>query len=78
MHEHEHMTQRQTLIEATDQLGETSALLARYRTLLAVAGSITAPVVAHAVNDLRRTATALECVAIALANAQRVSQGASE
>ncbi|RQZ16689.1 hypothetical protein DIE15_13240 [Burkholderia sp. Bp9031] len=62
-----------TLTEAANQLGEISTLLARYRTLLAGAGSITAPVVAHAVNDLRRTATALECVA-----AQRAPQGASE
>ncbi|MGV4630362.1 hypothetical protein [Burkholderia pseudomallei] len=72
------MNTRNTLTESADQIGEASALLARYRTLLAGAGSITAPVVAHAVNDLRRTATALECVAIALANAQRAPQGASE
>ncbi|NVH69336.1 hypothetical protein G4D37_24700 [Burkholderia pseudomallei] len=72
------MNTRNTLTESADQVGEASALLARYRALLAGAGSITAPVVAHAVNDLRRTATALECVAIALANAQRAPQGASE
>lgn len=72
------MNTRNTLTESADQIGEASALLARYRTLLAGAGSITAPVVAHAVNDLRRTATALECVAIALANAQRAPHGASE
>ncbi|KWH65132.1 hypothetical protein [Burkholderia anthina] len=72
------MSTRNTLTESADQVGEASALLARYRALLAGADSITAPVVAHAVNDLRRTATALECVAIALANAQRTPQGASE
>ncbi|CAN7264587.1 hypothetical protein LJR230_001068 [Trinickia sp. LjRoot230] len=65
------MSTRTTLTEAADQVGDASALLARYRTLLVGAANINAPVVGHAVNDLRRTATVLECAAIALADAQR-------
>lgn len=66
------MTQRQTLIEAADQVGEASATLARYRSLLAAAGSINAPAVTHAVADIRRVVAQLECAAIALASAQRL------
>lgn len=65
------MTQRKTLTEAANACGDASATLARFRSLLAGAGSIDAPAVAHAVTELRRTAASLECVAIALASAQR-------
>lgn len=64
-------TQRHTLIEAADQIGAASALLARYRSLFVAAGTLQAPAIEHAIHDLRRTASELEVLSITLAQAQR-------
>jgi hypothetical protein len=60
-----------TLIDAANQLGEASTMLARYRVLLVGAGNIEAPAVQHAIGDSRRAAAALEYLAIGLLQATR-------
>ncbi|MFV8668118.1 hypothetical protein ACNRC9_03720 [Ralstonia pseudosolanacearum] len=59
-------TQRHTLNEAADQMGAASTLLARYRSLFVAAGSLQAPAIEHAIQDLRRTAFELEMLSITL------------
>ncbi|MFJ2995479.1 hypothetical protein [Pandoraea sp. NPDC087047] len=65
------MSQKTTLIEAANACGEACALLARYRAMLSVAANLEAPVVERAIIEIRRTASSLECAAIALASAKR-------
>lgn len=69
------MIDKTTLTEAANACGEASATLARFRSLLAGAGSLNAPCIKPIISDLRRVGVEIECAAIALAQA---TQGAAE
>ncbi|MFV8595076.1 hypothetical protein [Ralstonia pseudosolanacearum] len=69
------MIDKTILTEAAKACGDASATLARFRSLLAGAGSLNSPCIKPILSDLRRVAVEIECTAIALAQA---TQGATE